>query len=141
MSKHASDVQVRQKWILLILIVARCDPRVHTRGLRNLLCWFHPGILSRCVLRRCFHQRLNMSGKCRITKPAPLAQASRIGTIAKPSSTEACQRGSGRPLNIASASVYLTDYHVVRAESCGKFLTIPLRLPPSPRVKMCHPEL
>ena len=48
-----------------------------------------------------------------ITKLAPLAQASKIGTVARPSSTEACQRGSGRPLNVAVASVYLTDYHIV----------------------------
>ena len=82
-----------------------------------------------------------MSEDYRITKPVPLAQASKIDTVAKPSSTDACQRGSGRLLNIASDSVYLRDYHIVCAERWGKVLTIPLHLLSSRRVKMYHPEL
>lgn len=44
MPKDASNVKVRQEWILLILVVAGHDLRVHIRGLRNLLCWVYPGI-------------------------------------------------------------------------------------------------
>ena len=110
MSKDAGGVQVRQKWVLLILVVARYDPRVHIRGLRNFICRFHPGILNGNVLRRSLHEKLKRSVGYRTTKGAPLAQASKTGTDAKLSRTEAFQRGSGRVLNIASASVYLMDY-------------------------------
>jgi len=67
MAKDASNVQVRQEWVLLILVVTGYDLRVYTRSLRNLFRGIYPGILDGTdgtILRRFSREKENINEMC-----------------------------------------------------------------------------